>query len=139
MNAARFWDQGEDDRESKWNNYVSRYHTRHLDLMDLLSIYQGREAAPLDDMARLCGFPGKLGMDGSQVWNAWNSGRIGEIRAYCETDATNTYLLYLRFQLLRGHLTADAYAQEIALVRSTLGSSPETHWSEFLAAWPQRG
>ena len=29
--------------------------------------YQPRASAPLDAMARLCGFPGKLGMDGSEV------------------------------------------------------------------------
>jgi predicted PolB exonuclease-like 3'-5' exonuclease len=75
-------------------------------------------------------------MDGSQVWGAWSEGRIGEIRAYCETDATNTYLLYLRFQLLRGHLTDEAYASEIALVRDTLAVSDEPHWAEFLQAWP---
>lgn len=136
INAARFWDQGEDDRDFKWNNYLSRYHGRHIDLMDLLAIYQARANAPLDDMARLCGFPGKLGMDGSQVWSAWQAGRIAEIRAYCETDATNTYLLYLRFQKMRGQLTSEAYAAEIALVRETLAASPEAHWAEFLAAWP---
>ena len=59
---------GDDDREFKWNNYISRYHMRHLDLMDLLAMYQPRANAPLDAMAKLCGFPGKLGMDGSQVY-----------------------------------------------------------------------
>ncbi len=29
------------------------------------------------------------------------------IREYCETDVLNTYLIYLRFELLRGHLNAD--------------------------------
>ena len=66
IQAPRYWDMGEDDREFKWNNYISRYHTRHLDLMDLLAMYQPRANAPLDQMAKLCGFPGKLGMDGSQ-------------------------------------------------------------------------
>ncbi|MDH5341658.1 MAG: 3'-5' exonuclease, partial [Betaproteobacteria bacterium] len=37
VKAARYWDMGEDDREFKWNNYISRYHQRHLDLMDLLA------------------------------------------------------------------------------------------------------
>ena len=136
LTAPRFWDQGEDDRDFKWNNYLSRYHTRHLDLMDVLALYGGRASAPLDEMARLCGFPGKLGMDGSQVWPTWQAGRIEEIRNYCETDATNTYLLYLRFQRLRGHLTAEAYAEEVALVQTTLQHSTEAHWAEFLAAWP---
>ena len=65
--ASKYWDFGEDDREFKWNNYISRYHHRHLDLMDLLALYQPRVNAPLDAMARLCGLPGKLGMDGSAV------------------------------------------------------------------------
>mgnify|MGYP003352978474 CR=1 FL=1 len=58
----------DDSRDFKWNNYISRYHMRHLDLMDLLAMYQPRASAPLDDLAKLCGFPGKLGVDGSQVW-----------------------------------------------------------------------
>ncbi|MCV4861002.1 3'-5' exonuclease, partial [Escherichia coli] len=85
-------------REFKWNNYISRYHMRHLDLMDLLAMYQPRANAPLDAMAKLCGFPGKLGMDGSAVYGAYRAGQLEEIRRYCETDVMNTYLLYCRFQ-----------------------------------------
>ena len=61
--ASKYWDLGEDNREFRWNNYIGRYHLRHLDLMDLLAMYQPRANAPLDAMAKLCGFPGKLGMD----------------------------------------------------------------------------
>jgi len=135
ISAPRYWDQGEDERDFKWNNYISRYHARHLDLMDLLALYQPRNNVPLDEMTKLIGFPGKLGMDGSQVWGAFQDGKLGEIRGYCETDAANTYLLYLRFQLLRGVFDAAQYAREIALVRSTLAKSAETHWREFLEAW----
>ena len=53
--APRYWDQGEDDRDFKWNNYISRYHSRHLDLMDLLAMYQPRASAPLDELAKLMG------------------------------------------------------------------------------------
>ncbi|MEO7728546.1 MAG: 3'-5' exonuclease [Burkholderiales bacterium] len=136
VNAGRYWDQGEDDREFKWNNYISRYHARHLDLMDLLAMYQPRGAAPLDQFAQLLGFPGKIGMGGAQVWQAWQDGKIAEIRAYCEADVANTYLVYLRFQQMRGALTPDKYAQEIALVRSTLEKMPDPHWREFLELWP---
>jgi predicted PolB exonuclease-like 3'-5' exonuclease len=135
VEATRYWDQGEDDREFKWNNYISRYHPRHLDLMDLLALYQPRAAAPLDALAKLCGFPGKLGMDGSAVWGAWRAGRIGEIRDYCETDVVNTYLVFLRFQKMRGALSAEAYAREEGLVRGTLASMPQAHWREYLEAW----
>jgi len=136
VSAARYWELGDDDREFRYNNYISRYHARHLDLMDLLAMYQGRANAPLDELARLCGFPGKLGMDGSQVWDAYQAGRLSEIRAYCETDVMNTWLLYCRFQLMRGALTQASYAAEIALARLTLGGSPESHWRQYLAAWP---
>lgn len=135
IQAPRYWDLGEDDKDFKWNNYISRYHMRHLDLMDVMAMYSGRANAPLDDLAKLCGFPGKLGMDGSKVWDAYKAGKIDEIRNYCETDVANTHLVFLRFQLMRGHLTSSAYEQEIALVKETLGSYPAPHWQEFLAVW----
>ena len=135
VHAARYWDQGEDDREFKWNNYISRYHARHLDLMDLLAMYQPRGAAPLDDFACLLGFPGKLGLEGSQVWQAWQDGKLAQIRNYCEADVANTYLVFLRFQLMRGVLTPDKYKQEIGLVRTTFAKSSEPHWKEFLTIW----
>lgn len=135
--ASKYWDFGEDDREFKWNNYISRYHHRHLDLMDLLAMYQPRANAPLDAMAKLCGLPGKLGMDGSAVHGAWREGRIDEIRRYCETDVMNTYLLYCRYQQMRGGLTPGEHAQEMQLVRRTLAASNEPHWGDYLAAWPE--
>jgi predicted PolB exonuclease-like 3'-5' exonuclease len=136
VQAHRYWDQGEDDRDFKWNSYIGRYHARHTDLMDLLALYNGRAAAPLDQLAKLCGFPGKLGMDGSQVWPAWRAGRQDEIRDYCETDVANTWLLWCRFQLMRGAIDAGAYEAELALTRSTLLGLEGRHWREFVAAWP---
>jgi predicted PolB exonuclease-like 3'-5' exonuclease len=134
--APRYWDLGEDDRDFKYNNYLSRYHTRHLDLMDVLAKYNGRGNAPLDDLAKLCGFPGKLGMDGSKVYEAWTTGHADQVRAYCETDVVNTWLVYCRFRLIRGEIDQAAYQAELALVRSTLQSSPDAHWAQYLAAWP---
>jgi 3'-5' exonuclease len=135
--ADKYWDMGDDDREYKYNNYISRYHTRHLDLMDLLAMYQPKNNAPLDAMAKLCGFPGKLGMDGSQVYPAFLEGKLDDIRRYCETDVMNTYLLYCRYQKMRGGLTEAEYDQEIALVKGTLGNlaPSEAHWQEYLASW----
>lgn len=135
VTASRYWEMGEDDRDFKWNNYLSRYHTRHLDLMDLLALYTGRANAPLDDLAKLCGFPGKLGVDGSQVWELFQEGRLKEIRDYCETDVVNTYLVYCRFQLMRGALSKAAYEEEVGLVRSSLATLEGPHWKEYLSAW----
>ncbi len=135
VSAPRYWDQGEDDRDFKWNNYLSRYHTRHLDLMDLLALYQPRNNVPLDQAARLLGLPGKLGMAGSQVWTAWCEGRTAEVCDYCETDVVNTYLIWLRFELMRGHLDATAHAAEVALVRQTIAATGEVHWARYIDAW----
>jgi predicted PolB exonuclease-like 3'-5' exonuclease len=139
VQAARYWDMGEgdykDSRDFKWNNYISRYHSRHLDLMDLLAMYQPRANAPLDDLAQLMGLPGKLGMSGAGVWDAYRAGKLADISNYCETDVVNTYLVYLRFQLMRGVLAPEQHKTQCELVRSTLAKSPEPHWKEFIANW----
>jgi hypothetical protein len=135
VTAAKFWDQGEDDRDFRFNNYVSRYHARHLDLMDVLAMYQPRNNAPLDDVAQLAGLPGKIGVGGARVWAAYQAGKIAEIRDYCEADTANTYLLYLRFQLLRGALTAEQHDKECALLRNALEKLKGAHWREFLSRW----
>jgi predicted PolB exonuclease-like 3'-5' exonuclease len=135
VHAARYWDMGDDDRDFKWNNYISRYHQRHLDLMDLLALYQSRANAPLDALAQLMGFPGKLGMDGSAVWAAFQDGRLEDIWRYCETDAVNTYLVYLRFQKMRGAMTPGQYDQQVAAVRAALARLNQPHWQEFLSRW----
>ena len=134
--SPRYWDTGGEDPNFKWNNYLSRYHARHTDLMDVLSAYNARAVAPLDQVATLLGLPGKMGMDGSKVWDSYLAGDIAGIRNYCETDVLNTYLVYLRFELIRGHLSPEAYAQECALVRSTLEAEAKPHLREFLDAWP---
>ena len=133
--SPTYWDTGEIDRDFKWNNYLNRYHMRHLDLMDVLSAYQGRGRASLEHVALLLGLPGKLGMAGDKVWDAWRTGRITEIRDYCETDVLNTYLVYLRFELIRGHLTPKAHAAEQVRVREWLRERTEAHWKQFAGAW----
>lgn len=138
VEAARYWDVGEDDRGFRYNNYLGRFHWRHLDLMDVLAGYQFRAAAPLDEIATLLGFPGKMGMSGARVWDAFHGGDIVGIRNYCETDVLNTYLVYLCFERMRGHLSAEGLAQEFALVRDVLAGSQAPHLAEFLAEWPEQ-
>lgn len=133
--APRYWESGEEDQAFRWNNYLSRFHQRHTDLMDVLAGYQPRASAPLDHVATLCGFPGKLGMSGAKVWDAFRAGQISDIRAYCETDVVNTFLLWLRYQLMRGRLDRTGYDAEIARVRETLEHSQAGHWKAFLQAW----
>ena len=135
IQAPRYWEMGESDREFKFNNYLSRFHWRHIDLMDVLAGFQMRGRASLDQMAVMLGFPGKLGMSGGKVWQCWLDGGIDDIRDYCETDVLNTYLVYLRFEYMRGNLDDTSLRREYDLVRSTLETMDQPHLNEFLAAW----
>jgi predicted PolB exonuclease-like 3'-5' exonuclease len=136
IQAPRYWEIGDADREFRYNNYLSRFHWRHVDLMDVLSGFQPRARASLDQAAMLLDFPGKLGMSGDKVWDSYRSGGIQDIRNYCETDVINTWLVYLRFEHMRGHLDHTELQRELQLVRDTLTAMDAPHLHEFLAAWP---
>lgn len=133
--APRYWDTGDDDSSFRFNNYLNRFHWRHIDLMDVLSGYQSRAAAPLDEVAVMLGLPGKLGMNGAAVWEHYLAGDLAGIRNYCETDALNTFLIYLRFEMMRGRLTRERYEEECSLLREHLTRGAYPHFSEFLRAW----
>jgi len=136
--ARRYWETGNEDQSFRWNNYLSRYHERHTDLMDVLAGYQPRAKASLDDVAALLGLPGKLGFSGDKVWDAYAAGDLLGIRRYCETDVLNTFLIYLRFQHMRGQLDAQELQAEERRVREWLAAASEPHFAQFLAAWPER-
>jgi hypothetical protein len=133
--APRYWDTGNDNRDFRWNNYLGRYHERHTDLMDVLSGYQPRATARLDEIATMLGFPGKMGMHGAHVWDSYLAGDITGIRDYCETDVLNTYLVYQRFELVRGHITGVQYDAACQQVRDELQAAGKVHLAEFLAHW----
>lgn len=135
--APRYWESGDVDQDFRFNNYLNRFHSRHLDLMDVLSSYQSRARVSLQAAATLLGLPGKLGMSGEKVWEAYLDGRVDLIRNYCETDVLNTFLIYLRFELMRGRLMRDEYQAELARVREALMLHAKPHFQEFLAAWQE--
>lgn len=133
--APRYWEVGDEVREFRYNNYLGRFHWRHIDLMDVLAGFQLRGAARLDEVAVLLGLPGKLGLSGDRVWDAWRNGRIGAIRDYCETDVLNTWLVFLQFEQFRGRRSKEEVETEQRLVADTLRTDGREHLAEFLAAW----
>jgi len=135
ISSPSYWNIGNNDTRFRWNNYLSRYHHRHTDLMDILAAYQSRANAPLAEVALMLGLPGKLGMDGSQVWDYFLDGKIDAIRNYCETDVLNTYLIYLRFELIRGNLSFETYQKECAYVREKITEQNKPHFKQFIATW----
>ena len=132
VQAPRYWETGQQDNSFKWNNYINRYHDRHTDLMEVLGMFQQRAYVPLDQMATLLGFPGKMGMSGAKVWDAFQEGNIKGIRDYCETDVLNTWLVYLRFLLMKATLSHDGYEMEISLVKEYLEREARPHFLAFL-------
>jgi len=133
--APMFWETGDENRDFRYNNYVSRYHARHTDLMDVLAMYQPRNNAPLDEVAQLAGLPGKIGVGGAKVWETWLAGGHAGIRDYCEADTVNTYLLFLRYQLLRGVFSREVHQKEAKVLRNYLQELNKPHWREFLKLW----
>lgn len=133
--ARKYWETGDNDNNFKWNNYINRYHNRHSDIMDMLAGFNTRANAPLDEIAQMLGFAGKMGLKGDQVAPKFLNGEIKEIRDYCETDVLNTYLVYLRFQLIQGKIDMTGYNQECELVKSYLEASNQEHFNKFLENW----
>lgn len=135
IRAPRYWEIGDQDASFRYNNYLSRFHWRHVDLMEVLAGFQARANAPLDEIALMLGLPGKRGMSGADVWTRYQDGDLQSIRDYCEWDVLNTYLIFLRFQLIRGRLEDEGYARECRRVREQLAVDGRPHLQEFLGAW----
>lgn len=124
IQSPRYWETGDNE-----------YHGQHIDLMELLAGYNLDAGAPLDEIATLLGFPGKRMMKRATTWNTYRAGDLIGIRDYCETSVLNTYLVYLRFELINGNLSTEKYAAECEIVRSTLAAENKPHLNNFLAAW----
>lgn len=133
ISAPTYWEYGENQQNFRWNNYLNRFHYRHIDLMDVLASYQNKAFAPLDEIAAMLGFPGKMGMSGSKVWEQFSRGNLQNIRNYCETDALNTFCVYLRFELMRGLLDEEDYRKAIQDLKKYLQDETDReHLREFL-------
>ncbi len=81
----------------------------HLDLMDYIADFGASRSSRLDVIAKLCGMPGKVGVDGKDVGPLVHGGRLSEVRDYCLCDVVQTAGVFLRVQLLRGELPLAEY------------------------------
>lgn len=128
------------DRPNKpWEgrDYFDKYSEAHLDLIKLLS--PGAMKPTLNGLARLCGFPGKIDVDGKQVVDLWLAGKLKEIVEYNQIDTLNTYLVWLRVVNFSGKLSEEEYVTEQDDFRMFLeaeAAKPESgHLQRFLAKW----
>ncbi|MGD9589248.1 MAG: ribonuclease H-like domain-containing protein [Pyrinomonadaceae bacterium] len=118
-------------------DYFDKYSEAHLDITKILS--PGAMKPTLNGLARLCGFPGKLDVDGRQVVDLWLDGKLTEIVEYNQIDTLNTYLVWLRIANFTGKLSEEEYASEFddfVEFLNTEASKPEgANVAKFLEHW----
>ncbi len=120
--------------KTKWENYRSRYSEQfHLDLMDVIGNFGAVRGLKLDTLCQMVGLPGKYDVSGDQVTALFYQGELEKIQEYCESDVLNTYLLFLKYELLQGHITKEEYRQILADMESKLPQKSYTPvFSQFI-------
>lgn len=133
LSAANLFEQGDVDSHKRYNNYQNRYHFRHTDLMDVLASFNLRNMQKLDDVAQILGYPGKRGVSGYHVSDYVKQQKWQALKEYCEGDVLNTWLIYLRWLLLRGFIDQVQHRQWIQHTIHHVQLSERHH--EFLNVW----
>jgi predicted PolB exonuclease-like 3'-5' exonuclease len=106
-----------------------------------MKLFSVRGMTPrLDELAKLCGFPGKIDVKGDQVTDLWLAKDLKKIVEYNQIDVLNTYLVWLRVVYFCGKITEEQYFQEQEQFREFLDTeaqkSEKAFISEFIAKWP---
>ncbi|CAA6802041.1 MAG: Polysaccharide biosynthesis protein WlaX [uncultured Campylobacterales bacterium] len=116
-----------DDRtlgKTKWDNYKARYSDKfHIDLLEMVSDYGAVRGLNLDTLSLMLGHPGKFDVHGDQVVELYYEDKLKEIKEYCESDVLNTYLLYLKYEILRGNISKDDYTEYTAIMNEFIPQS----------------
>ncbi len=106
LSVPLLFEEGNQVNTMRYNNYVNRFQTRHLDLMDRFSQYGASHREAMDVVASLYDLPGKRDMDGSMVGELVAAADWPALALYCESDVLNTWLIYLRWLRLTGNITS---------------------------------
>jgi predicted PolB exonuclease-like 3'-5' exonuclease len=118
--------------------FDGRNSEAHFDILTKFS-NRGGMAPRLDELAKLCGYPGKIDVYGDQVVDLWLDGNPTKIVEYNQIDTLNTYLVWLRLVYFAGKLTEEEYINEQEQFREFLEAEiakPEKAFlSQFLEKW----
>jgi len=94
-----------------------RFESWHLDLMDWLTNYSAyRLTGGLNLLSKLLGNPGKMNVQGHQVYGLHVQGKAQEISDYCMCDTLDTYFVFLRTRVLTGELSLEE--EHIAVLKA---------------------
>lgn len=127
--------------EKPWlgRDYFSDHSEFHIDLMRCIGSGWGKDLPSLNEMAAICGFPGKIDVSGDQITELWLENKLPQIVAYNEFDVLTTYLLWLRLVKFNGHVSEKAYFEELDIFKNFLAdeSSRRPHLRKFLDKWEE--
>lgn len=93
-------------------DFEDRYRgTNHVDLQDAVSLRGAGRPCRMAAFACLAGWPGKVGVDGSDVEGLWNGGEAGRsaVRDYNLSDVACEAAILLRVLMCRADITMDEY------------------------------
>jgi predicted PolB exonuclease-like 3'-5' exonuclease len=111
---------------STWSKeYRDRFSGYHLDVQDLWTNRNSFRYPHLENLARLMGLPGKVGIDGSKVYQAYKDGQLKEIDTYCMQDVFQTAFVFQRFKYMAGTLDLEAYRAAVGKMVEFIGGLPE--------------
>ncbi|MGP1485131.1 MAG: 3'-5' exonuclease [Campylobacter sp.] len=111
--------------KGKWDgNYRDRYSGKFsFDLLDHISEFGSVRGLKLDTLCASLNLPGKYDVHGDQVLELYYADKIDKINEYCESDTLNTYWLFLKYELLRGNLILDDYANSLQIMSEFLSKN----------------
>ncbi len=120
--------------KDKWKNHFTKSSPDfHEDLADVFGV----RGLKMDELCKMCHLPGKMDVDGTWVADLIAAGKLADVRAYCETDVLNTYLLYLKYKHICGVLAPETlHRSEHQVVDYLLKEGEhQPHFKAFLDRW----
>ncbi|EDO8526310.1 polysaccharide biosynthesis protein [Campylobacter jejuni] len=110
-----------DTKSDKWNNYKTRFsELKHCDLLESLGA-NGR-GIKLDTLCSMVDLPGKYDVHGDEVMKLFYQNELEKIHEYCESDVLNTYMLFLKYEFIKGNVSEADYVDFLSCMRDFLRS-----------------
>lgn len=119
-------------------DYFGNNSDGHIDLKDHFGTWGKGSIPSLHELATVCGFPGKLDVQGDEVSRLFAAGRIDEIVAYNECDTLTTYLVWLQAAHLAGFVSTGQMQAEHQQLRQLIQErirQGANHLQRFLTEW----
>lgn len=110
----------------------------HIDIQEILTNFGSTwYRGGLNLAASLLGKPGKMDVQGDQVYELYTQGRLPEISEYCRCDVLDTYFVFLRTMVLMGKLNLEEEQQRVSATRDYLLEHQANHpaYGQYLSQW----